>query len=405
MNKKKLLFFFYNKWNDPLLQSNIVLFIYELASLKIYDIAVITYEDPKYLITHHELENLKFDLKTKGITLHTLKWHAGTNMFLKLVDVFTGFFAIANFILFKKYNKVISLGSIAGSFIYIYSIILRYKYYLYQYEPHSEYAIDNNIWSKNSLQFKVLNWFEKKSAKSASVITSGSDYMGERLKNLNIKAGFFKLTSVVDEIKFNFFVNKRDEIRKALNISYDAKVFIYPGKLGDLYCSCEEIITLIKSYVKMDEKIHFLIISPQFKELNHLIEILKLSNRCTIIPPVLHNELPFLLSVADIGIVAVNPGPSKKFITNIKVGEYLCSGLPYLICEGVSEDYLIAEKYNVGIVINSFTENEYKQSYKKLNELLCESKAIVAQRCRTIGIEYRGFVNQYAKFVKAISYL
>lgn len=405
MEKKKLLFFLYNRWYDPLLQSNIILFVKELTTLKTYDIAIITFEDPKYLMSNDELQKLKADLKARNIILHTLKWHSGKNLFLKFTDLLVGFFTVFNLVLFKGYNRVISLGSIAGSFIYIYSLILRYRYYLYQYEPHSEYAIDNSIWSKNSAQFKVLNWLEKKAAKNASVISSGSNYMGERLNKLGFKAKFFKLTSVVDDAKFNFFNEKRNLIRNQYNISLESKLFIYPGKLGDLYCTCDQIVKLIKSYVEMDAKIHFLIISPQFKGLINLIEEAKLLDRCTIIAAVPHNELPALLSAADIGIVAVNPGPSKKFITNIKVGEYLCSGLPYLICEGVSEDYIIAKKHKVGIVIKSFTEIEYKESYKHLNELLNEPKDLIVNRCRNIGIEFRGFANQNAQFIKAISYL
>ena len=405
MERKKLLFFLYNRWHDPLLQSNIILFINELAILKNADIAIITFEDPKNLMSTDELQSLKTNLKNRNIILHTLKWHFGKNLFVKFIDLLSGFFKVLYLVKFKGYNKVISLGSIAGSFIYIYSIILRYKYYLYQYEPHSEYSIDNNIWSKKSAQFKVLNWLEKKSAKNAAVISSGTDSMRDRLANFGFKAKFFKLTSVVNDLKFNFSNEKRNAIRNQFNIRLDAKIFIYPGKLGDLYCTCDQIVTLIKSYVRMDDKIHFLIISPQFNELNNLIREVKLLHRCTIIPPVNHNELPAFLSSADIGIVAVNSGLSKKFITNIKVGEYLCSGLPYLICEGVSEDYIIAEKYKVGIVIKSFTENEYIESYKQINELLLEPKDLIVNRCRSVGIEFRGFTNQNAQFVKAISCL
>jgi len=34
---------------------------------------------------------------------------------------------------------------------------------------------------------------------------------------------------------------------------------------------------------------------------------------------------------SDFAIISVPQGPSKKFISNIKVGEYLTAGLPFLI--------------------------------------------------------------------------
>ena len=64
MKKKKLLFFLYNRWYDPLLQSNIILFINELAILKNTDIAIITFEDPKNLMSNDELQSLKINLKS-----------------------------------------------------------------------------------------------------------------------------------------------------------------------------------------------------------------------------------------------------------------------------------------------------------------------------------------------------
>ena len=53
-------------------------------------------------------------------------------------------------------------------------------------------------------------------------------------------------------------------------------------------------------------------------------------------------------SASDFAIISVPPGPSKKFISNIKVGEYLCAGMPFLITRGVSEDYIYAQEKEVG---------------------------------------------------------
>ena len=77
-----------------------------------------------------------------------------------------------------------------------------------------------------------------------------------------------------------------------------------------------------------------------------------------------YDEMPNYLSAADLGLVAVPPQPSKKFCSNIKVGEFLCTGLPYFICEGVSEDDLVARKFDVGIPAGS--------NYRGFNKLILE---------------------------------
>jgi hypothetical protein len=125
----------------------------------------------------------------------------------------------------------------------------------------------------------------------------------------------------------------------------------------------------------------------------------------TIIPPVTYAEMPHYLSSADLGIVAVLPGASKKFISNIKVGEFLCAGLPYLICRGISEDDSIAEASNAGIVSEDLSEEAIVKVIPKIRALLLEPKEVIAARCREAGIHYRGFENQYAQYKLAVDAL
>ena len=49
---------------------------------------------------------------------------------------------------FKGYNHIMTLASIAGTYAYTYALPLRMKLFMYQFEPHSEYALDNGMWSK-----------------------------------------------------------------------------------------------------------------------------------------------------------------------------------------------------------------------------------------------------------------
>jgi hypothetical protein len=101
----------------------------------------------------------------------------------------------------------------------------------------------------------------------------------------------------------------------------------------------------------------------------------------------------------------VPPGPSKKFISNIKVGEYLCAGLPFLITRGVSEDYLYAEQKNVGVVVDDFVETEIKKAWPQIKAYLTMNAEQRRQHCRAVGIEYRGFENLNKLFKAAVASL
>ena len=104
-------------------------------------------------------------------------------------------------------------------------------------------------------------------------------------------------------------------------------------------------------------------------------------------------------------MIAVPPGPSKKFISNIKVGEYLCAGLPYLITRGVSEDYLFAEENEVGVVVDDFTESDIKAAWPKIQDYFERDPDERRKHCRDKGLGYRGFDTLNPRFRYAIDIL
>lgn len=402
--RKKLVFFLYNRLNDPLIQSNIFLYIISVASKwpDEYQIVIVTFEDKQLEMTYEERRKFSDMFKKNDIRWISLKWTKGAQLHRKTLDLIKSFFIILSLRL-KRYNHFVTLGTISGSFIYLVSRLVPLKYYLYQYEPHSEYALDNSIWTLNSLQFKLLNYFEKKSAFSAKVVSSGTDFMKNRLSDWKVKAQFFKIASVVNDKKFYYSAEERAKLRNKLGIPLERKVILYPGKLGDLYCSPEQLLTVLSSLTDTMSDVFFVVITPSFSELKQKLgEFSQLVDKILLMPPIKYSEMPGYLSMADLGIISVLPGPSKKFVSNIKVGEYLCSGLPYLICKAISEDDLVAESHKVGVVLNSFNGESVKQKQKELQELFSVQKEEMARRCRQVGLNYRGFDIHFKEFTKAL---
>lgn len=390
MKQRKLGVFLYNRLFDPVNQSNLWLYIKECLNSDKYDIYLISYESENYPLTAQQRE-LVSKWRQQGLHWTKLKWNPGTNFIAKGVDITKGFLAVLYFRI-KGCRHYISLASVAGTFLYLYSRVIKIKLFLYSYEPHSEYAIDNKMWANNSLQFRVSNYLEREMAKHASVVASGTVFMERRLKNeMDIKGSFFKLPTVVDDGKFKYSEYWRKEIRKELGLSDHVKVLFYPGKFGGLYYN-EETIFLFKWILEEDKDFHFLIITPNPKE-----EIVDLMAKSDIdssfftIIKVDYENIHKYYSAADFAVIAVPPGPSKKFISNIKVGEYLCAGLPFLITHGVSEDYLYAKQKKVGVVVDDFSRDAIKKSIPRLQQYFKYDKVALREHCRNVGLNYRGF--------------
>lgn len=407
MQKQKLGIFLYNRLFDPLIQSNFWLYILDFLEAnqsKEFKIYLISYENDQFPITSEQRRLLE-KWEDHGLIWIQLRWNPGIGFASKIQDISQGFFAVVK-LYASGVRHFVSLASVAGSFLYLYHLILRYNYFLYQFEPHSEYAIDNHMWNKSGYQYRVAHYLEKKAALSAKVISSGTRFMHHRLKEeWKINGRFFKIATVTNDNKFLFSQKNRDVTRSKLGFKSNTRVLFYPGKFGDLYYK-EETAFMFKWLWELDHNFHFLIVTPhRDEEIEGLFEKAGVERSLYTIAHSDYADIHHYFSAADFAVIAVPPGPSKKFISNIKVGEYLAAGLPYLITEGVSEDYIFAQEKGVGVVVKDFKEEYIKNAYPEIDQYLKLDKDMLRAHCRTAGIEYRGFQGLNKIFKEAINYL
>ena len=264
-SKKKIIIYLYNRLFDPVIQSNIYLYIRDIASTpgQPYQFALVTYEDPAMPATKEQLQVTQAFFKQHDVEWYQLNWHKGTSLKQKALDINSGFWALLKLRL-KGYKYLVTLASIAGAYGYLYSLVCRFKLYLYQYEPHSEFATESKLWSKDSYQYKISKYLEIKSARYAHVISTGTDAMIAWLRLNRARAKVFKITSVVNEELFVYDAEAGKTIREELQINPDTDVIVYPGKFGDLYYGLEiiELFVFLKERLK---NVFFLILSPTDK--------------------------------------------------------------------------------------------------------------------------------------------
>jgi len=401
--KPKIIIFLYNRFFDPLIQSNFWLYIKDYLENENnpYQFHLITYENPEFPLTEKQ-EALVSKWKEQGLEWTQLTWHPGKELKNKFLDLWDGFKAVAK-IRFKGYNHIVTLGSVAGTYAYTYATPLRIKLFLYQFEPHSEYAIDNGMWSEAGLQYKISHFLEKRAALYATTIASGTVFMQERIRDIwKSKAEFIRIPTVANDKKFIFNEAERIEIREKLGIAKDAWVLYYPGKFGDLYYR-EEFAWMYKWLKEGEPRFYLLIVTPHTDE--EVKELFDSANVSTEDYTITHSDYENIHKyhfASDFAIISVPQGPSKKFISNIKVGEYLCAGLPFLINKGVSEDYIYATEKKVGVVVDGFVENKIKKAVPQIQEYLKQDAKLRRKHCREVGLEYRGFDILNGKFKEAI---
>ncbi len=403
---KKVVIYLYNRLFDPLIQSNFWLYIKDYLNDpdNATHFHLITYEDNKFPLTEEQTELVKL-WQQQGLEWTQLQWHPGTSLISKFVDVWSGLLAVFGLRL-KGYRHIATLGSVAGTYGYVFCRLLFMKLFLYQFEPHSEYALDNGMWSEKSYQYRISHYLERRAAGFATAIASGTRFMQERLeKEWQVKARFFKIPTVANNQKFVFSDQIREETRKQLGIQDDQWVLFYPGKFGSLYYY-KETAWMYKWLKDLEPRLHFLIVTPHAdEEVKDIFDSVGVEPEAYSIVHSDYAEIHRYYFAADFAVIAVPPGPSKKFISNIKVGEYLCTGLPFLITRGISEDYWYAENKNVGVVVDDFREKDIKAAWPAIKSYLEMDPDERRAYCRQVGLEYRGFENLNPVFKAAIAEL
>ena len=405
MKRYRVILFLYNRLFDPVIQSNFWLYIQGLLLQEDcpYQFHLVTFEDPNYPLTDAQ-KSLCEAWRNQGLGWTPLSWHQGASLKSKLWDVLQGF-VVACLLRLRGYRYIVSLASVAGAYAYLYSKMLGLRLYMYQYEPHSEYSLDNAIWRAESKQYRIAHFLERKSADFASVISSGTRFMQKRLEQWKVRAKFFKIPSVADHEKFIFRESDRKEVRRELGLSEERPVLLYPGKFGGLYYQ-EEAPRFFNWLERELPGLFFLIVTPHTDEYVYALFDSQGVSRENY--RVLHSDYVDIhryYSAADIGLISVPPGPSKCFISNIKVGEYLCSGLPFIVTRGVSEDYCYAEEFGVGVVVDDFREDEARRVAPLIRDYLIRNKHELRSHCRSVGLDYRGFAKLDPVFRKALQSL
>jgi hypothetical protein len=401
-----IIIFLYNRLFDPLIQGNFWLYIRNYladpeAPVRFH---VITFEDPRHPLTEAQ-KILVAEWQERGLGWTALTWHRGTSMKQKLADLRAGFAAVARLRL-KGLRHIVTLGSVAGTFAYLYASALRMRLFLYQFEPHSEYAVDNGMWPADSLQTRISGVLERRAARYATVVASGTQFMGERLKDLwQSRAIFVKIPTVANDSKFFFSPALRSEVRAELGLDDDTPVLFYPGKFDGLYYG-DETAWMFYWLRKQEPRLFFLIVTPHDDEEVHArFARTGVPREAYAVRHSDYDDIHRYFFAADFAVIAVPPGPSKKFISNIKVGEYLCAGLPFLITHGVSEDYLFATQNDVGVVVEDFSEAAIIAAWPHIRNYLSWDRDLLRIHCRTKGLSYRGFETLNPRFRHAIQIL
>ncbi len=227
------------------------------------------------------------------------------------------------------------------------------------FEPHADYMVEDGVWNRFGLRYRVLSNAEKAEKKMANFLLPVTEaYRQKLIKTEGIdSAKILTMPCCVDVNRFQFNEGLRAIVRTKIGIHQNTIVGIYTGKIGGIYLK-DEAISLIKLAQEHygAERFYLIILSPDVQTWNEVLSQAGFEKNQYHIGFVDLSEVGAYLSAADFAFSLHRPSPSKIGISPIKNGEYFANGLPVIMPTGIGDDSEIVENEKLGTSIPDFSK-------------------------------------------------
>ena len=405
----KVLFISYNGLLEPILPSQAVPYIKGLTALG-YDFILLTYEKKRDLdrAGRAGVRKLREDLKKAGIDWRYLRYHKNPPLLSTLFDLIVGFFTAFLIIVYGRVKIVHVRGITPGVIIMALSKILKFKIIFDMRGLLAEEYAAGGLWREGGLPFRLVKKAEKRMLMTADAVTvltkkhfdlnRSLDYLTERKIPMDI------VPCCVDAGRF--IPDREDENLFRRELGLDGKfILMYPGKIGTFYFM-DEMLAFFKYASGVMQKAVFFIVThdepSDFLERANAMGVE--ADKIIIKEKVPYEEMPRYMRAADAGVFFINP--YKKIGSSpIKMGEFLASGVPVIINPGVGDTEELVRENRVGVVVNNFTEPDFRKAIDELLRLKKESDEL-KRRCIATAekfLSHEVAIARYAKIYKAIS--
>lgn len=364
MPLKTVFIFAYYSYKDPVFQSAVLPYFLNFPEKEKFRFVLLTFVQKEFKLTENEIKEIKQELKEHNIIWYKRTWHSGKFKLLKKVyDFIIGL--VFSFFLVMRYNaKFIYSEGFPGAIITHFLMrITGRKHIVHTFEPHADYMLESGVWNNNSWEYKLIQSMQDRIAKKAFAILTATQAMIDIYKVKCLDTKFFRVPSCVDLDLFRIDIEARNTLRSSFGVRENETLMVYLGKLDGMYWEQElfDFFAVMETSKQINFK--FLIITREDKsKYEHLLndKMIWLSAE--------RDEVPKLLSAADLAICGIRNIASRRFSSPIKNGEYWAMGLKTIIPVGISDDYLYAEKEKIGWVLQTVDDNGYRNVLTELEQ-------------------------------------
>jgi glycosyltransferase involved in cell wall biosynthesis len=183
---------------------------------------------------------------------------------------------------------------------------------------------------------------------------------------------------------FNKISAQRSEnLRKELGILPEKKIITYLGSIGGWYMTHEMFSFYKRLLLKHPDFVMLILTKDEKTKVINEAAAEGISPENLFVTYVQRKEVPAYLGISNCSIFFIRPTFSKTASSPTKHAELMGMGIP-VICNDIGDTGNIIEATKTGVVVNSFTNNDYDKAVEQMNEFSGISKDVI----RKAAFEY-----------------
>ena len=360
MKSQKIVFLSYDGITDPLGQSQILPYLFGVASKNNYKITIVSFEKIKNHLQNKDVILNK--LNKNNVEWIPLRYTKYPPIFSTLWDVYK---------LSKSINKLKNKGlDLIHCRSYITTIValgFKKKYKVpFIFDMRGFYAderVDGKIWSLNNFIYKkIYNYFkskEKEFLQFSDYTISLTENGKKEILSWNL-ANQSKIKVIPCCTDKNLFQTKNiQNVRAELDFNKEDFIISYVGSIGTWYM-LDEMLDFFKCLQIKKPKAKFLFITKDYPELIlNKVKSKEIDVSAIKIKSLSREMMPSYIGVSDFSIFFILPVFSKKASSPTKMGEIMNLGIPVICNSGVGDVDEIMGKSMPELLVNDFSNNEY----------------------------------------------
>lgn len=374
-----ILYISYDGLLEPLGQSQVVKYVERLA--RQVRMTVLSYEKPHDLADGAAVRGLAGRLDAAGVTWVPLRYHKRPTLPATAWDIVHGVAAARRIVLGHGISVIHARGYVASA---VAVSVKRFTHAKFLFDMRGFWAdekVDAGHWSPRSLPYRLAKRWERAFFERADGIVSLTDAGVKAFPSLGYRLPRECPIEVIPTCAdlAAFAPGPRDPALAARLGVAGRFVIGYVGTLSNWYLRAETL-RYIALLTRALPRVRVLFVTREdHAVLRRDAEAAGIPADAMVMTAAAFGDMPAHVRLMDLGVFFIKPCFSKTGSAATKLAEYLATGVPVVINDGVGDSGRIVRDHDVGVVLPQPTPAAFAASLPDVRALVAD--AAVAGRC------------------------